>query len=76
MRTRIPVIIPAAIAGAGAAGIDAVIPGHGNIMTRADVREFRGKMLTTQLRARELISRGSGGFASSSIPGLFNEPTG
>ena len=62
--------------------------------TRGDVEEFRGKMLTMQLRARGLISQGvskeefpsrldvadlgwnySGGFAASSIPGLYDELT-
>jgi glyoxylase-like metal-dependent hydrolase (beta-lactamase superfamily II) len=37
---------------------ETVIPGHGSIMTREDIREFRGKMLTMQLRARGLISEG------------------
>jgi len=35
-----------------------VIPGHGAIMSRADVEAFRNKMRTMQTRARELISQG------------------
>jgi cyclase len=42
---------------------DTVIPGHfqagsQDLLTRADVESFRDKMLTMQLRARDLISRG------------------
>ena len=37
---------------------DTVIPGHGNIMDKDDVREFRRKMQTMLERARELVSQG------------------
>ena len=37
---------------------DTVIPGHGGLMTKDDVREFRGKIETLQQRGRELISQG------------------
>ena len=37
---------------------ETVIPGHGDVMTREDVADFRDKMLTMQLRARGLISEG------------------
>ena len=38
--------------------VDTVIPGHGGLMTKDDVREFRGKIETLQQRGRELISQG------------------
>ena len=37
---------------------DTVIPGHGGLMTKDDVREFRSKIETLQQRGRELISQG------------------
>ncbi len=37
---------------------DTVIPGHGGLMTKDDVREFRGKIEPLQQRGRELISQG------------------
>jgi glyoxylase-like metal-dependent hydrolase (beta-lactamase superfamily II) len=37
---------------------DTVIPGHGGLMTKDDVREFRTKIETLQQRGRELISQG------------------
>lgn len=37
---------------------DTVIPGHGPVMTKADMREFRNKLETMVDRARTLVSEG------------------
>ena len=37
---------------------DTVIPGHGPVSTKADLRRFKERMVTLQTRTRELIRQG------------------
>ena len=50
---------PATLSGILTLDFDMVIPGHGSIMTRADVRTFRTKLETVINRVREEIANGA-----------------
>ena len=50
---------PATLSGILTLDFDMVIPGHGSIMTRADVRTFRTKLETVINRVREEITNGA-----------------
>lgn len=50
---------PATLSGILTLDFDMVIPGHGSIMTRADVRTFRTKLETVISRVREEIANGA-----------------
>ena len=50
---------PATLTGLLGLDFDAVIPGHGPILTKADVRTFRGKMETVIDRVRAEIAAGA-----------------
>ena len=39
---------------------DSAIPGHGPVLTKADIRTFRDKMLTLNQRMAALITSGGG----------------
>ena len=50
---------PATLSGILTLDFDMVIPGHGSIMTRADIRTFRTKLETVINRVREEIANGA-----------------
>ena len=50
---------------------DTAIPGHGGLMTRADVRAFRDQFVAVRTRMRELID---GGLAKEDAPAQIVTP--